>query len=555
MRPISNVVDVTNYVMLERCRPLHAFDLARMEGRGILVRLAREGERITTLDGVDRPLRPEDLLICDARGTAQAIAGIMGGATAEVSDETTEIILESAYFEPSGIARTSKRLGLRSEASARFERGVDPSATATGADRAMALLAEVAGADVAPGMLDVYPQPVERSRIAVRAPRVNAVLGTALAAADMRALLPPLGIDVEGEGDEFVAVAPTWRPDLEREIDIAEEVARRVGLDAIPRTVPSNPAKTGALTPAQRERRAVVDVLVGAGYDETYTLPLVAPADLARAGAGELPVIEVENPLRAEESVLRPRLLPGLLRAAAFNASHGAPDVALFEAGTVFLPPAPDSTLPDERLHVAGVLTGQVRRRPHEDDRPVSAFDAVTAVEAIAAELRLADFRIESDSPAGFHPARAARVLVDGADAGIAGEVASEVCAALDVARPAVAFELDLGRLLAGARRSRLHGEVSRFPASNVDLAFVVPERVAAGDVERTLRAAGGDLVEDVALFDVFRSDALGPGAVSLAFAVRFRAPDRTLTDDEVRGLRARLIAAVERAHDATLRG
>ena len=346
MRPISNVVDVTNYVMLERCRPLHAFDLGRLPGRGIVVRRAEPGEQLVTLDDVTRTFTAEDLLICDAERRPQSIAGIFGGAEAEVADDTTEILLESAYFEPSGIARTAKRLGLRTEASARFERGIDPNGTGSGAVRAMELFAEVASAVPAAAAIDHYPEPIERARITVRTARVNQLLGTELPGSGIRDLLTPLGIATEGTGDDFVAVAPTFRPDLVREIDVVEEVGRRVGLQNIVRSVPSNPEKIGLLTPAQRERRAIADVLVGAGYDEAYTLPLVAPADLTRAGFGTGSVIEVENPLRAEESLLRPALLPGLLRALGFNAAHGTPDVGLFELGSVFASPAPGETLP-----------------------------------------------------------------------------------------------------------------------------------------------------------------------------------------------------------------
>jgi phenylalanyl-tRNA synthetase beta chain len=557
MRPISNVVDVTNYVMLERCRPLHAFDLGRLPGRGVIVRRAEEGEQIETLDGVTRTLTAADLLICDAERTPQGIAGIMGGARAEVADDTTEILLESAYFEPSGIARTAKRLGLRTEASARFERGIDPNGTGTGAVRAMQLFAEVAGARVQPGAIDMYPARIEPERIVVRTARVNQLLGTDLSSASMRDLLGPLGIPSDPDGDgTFVATAPTFRPDLTREIDIVEEVARRIGLQHIARTVPSNPEKIGALTPAQRERRAVVDVLVGAGYEETLTLPLLAPADLVRAGVAGTGAIEVENPLRAEESLLRPGLMPGLARAAASNAAHGLPDVALFEVGTVFAAPDGHPVLPSESTHVAAVHTGQVRRRPHEPDRPVTVYDAIAVVEALAQELRLAGLELRAvDDAAGFHPVRTAAVMVAGRSVGVVGELAPEVVDALDLAAPAVGLELDFDALRAAPRDPRRAVAVSRFPASAVDLAFVVDDTLPAAAVRATLRDAAGALAERVELFDVFRSDALGPGRVSLAFTVSFRAPDRTLTDDEVAQQRQALIDAVTRVHDAELRG
>jgi phenylalanyl-tRNA synthetase beta chain len=550
MRPISNVVDVTNYVMLERCRPLHAFDLGRLTGRGIVVRLAAPGEKMETLDGVERELTADDLLICDAERVAQGIAGIMGGAAAEVSDATTEVLLESAYFEASGIAKTSKRLGLRSEASARFERGVDPDDVAAGAARAMELFGLVAAAQPEPGVIDVYPQPIERARITVRTSRVNRLLATDLTDESLRDLLTPLGVEVSGE----TAIAPTWRPDLEREIDLVEEVARRIGLDSIRRTVPSNPEKIGGLTTAQRERRAVGDALVGAGFDEVYTLPLVSPADLARAGVSTDALIEVENPLRAEESVLRPVLLAGVLRAVAHNTAHGNPDVSLFELGRVFAPPAAGETLPVERLHLAAARAGRIVRTPYEADRNVTVHDMTAVVEAVAQELRLADWQLTAAAIPGLHPVRGANVVVGGAVVGSVGEVDRDVLEALALPGPVVACELDVDALLAAPRVTRTSHPVSRFPASAIDLAFVVSDDVPAGSVARTLREAGGDALESVRVFDVFRSDALGPGRVSLAFALAFRAADHTLTDAEVGVLRQGCIDAVLAAHGAELR-
>jgi phenylalanyl-tRNA synthetase beta chain len=573
MRPISNVVDVTNYVLLERNRPLHAFDLGRLAGRGIVVRLARDGETMTTLDGVERRLTGEDLLICDAERAPQAIAGIMGGANSEVDGSTTEVLIESAYFAPSGVARSAKRLGLRTEASARFERGIDPNATAAGADYAIALLREVANGQAEPSMIDRYPEPVERPHINVRTARVNALLGIELDAPTVVSLLEPLGIECGAPAADgsFTAVTPTWRPDLEREIDVVEEVGRRYGLNRIARTVPTNAGKVGRLTPRQRERRLVADVLVGAGYAEGMTLPLVSPADLRRAGRSPTAVIEVENPLRAEESVLRPSVLPGLLKAVQYNASYGNADVALFELGTVFFPPDPEGAarrprfegkyhgdparLPDEHEHLCVIRAGALRRRPFDDDRPVEPADVVAAVAALGEALRLADLRLEAAAVDGFHGTRAARVLVDGIAIGVVGQIDDEVTAEFGIDVPVAACELDVDLLLAGARRDEAARPVSRFPGSSIDLAFVVDERTASGDVERTLRDVGGELLEAVRLFDVFRSDALGAGRKSLAYALRFRSIDRSLTDDEVAQLRQRCIDAVVRAHGAELRG
>lgn len=553
MRPISNVVDVTNYVMLERGQPLHAFDLHRLAGPGIVVRRADRGERITTLDGVERALAGEDLLVCDAERVPQAIAGVMGGGATEVHKGTTAIVLEAAYFTPMGISRTSKRLGLRSEASARFERGVDPNGVLTGSARAAELFAEVASGRSAPDPIDRYPVPVERPRISVRTRRVAAILGVPLDAGRVKGALAPLGIQTEGDGDDFVAVAPTFRPDLEREIDIVEEVGRRVGLDQIPRTLPHTTGQRGGLTVRQRERRLLADALVGLGGAEAITIPLVAEADLTRVGLPVDATVRATNALRAEEPVLRPAILPGLLKAAGLNAGHGFGDLRLFELGHVFAPPRGSDLLPDERDHVALLVAGTVRRSPVEPDRAVDGYDAVDAVHALAAALELGDLRLEVGAAAGFAPDRTAAVLVDGTVAGHAGELTPELLEAFGVPGPAAAVELDVDVLLTGTRRDRAFRVPSKFPASTIDLAFVVPNAVPAAAVVATLRA-GDALVEEVRVFDEFRSAALPPGTRSLAFALSYRAPDRTLTDAEVAERRRAAIDAVTSTHGATLR-
>ncbi len=555
LRPISNVVDVTNYVLLERNQPLHAFDLARLAGPGIVVRHAEDDERITTLDGVERVLASSDLLICDGDRTPQAIAGIMGGAGSEVLPDTTSILLESAAFERMGIARTSKRLKLRSESSARFERGLDPDAVVANAARAMELLVEVAAAHVAPEIVDEYPTPHTRPRITVRPARVNAVLGTDLSDERVVAALEPLGVVVERDGATLVATPPSWRPDLEREIDLVEEVARGIGFQHIGRTVP-RPPQAGGLTRRQRERRLVADALVGAGLSEAITLSLVAPADLERAGAPTDRVVRAANPLRAEESVLRTGVLPGLLRAAANNRAQGAPDVGLFEVGRVFLTPAANAgPLPEEPEHVALVLAGARRRRPVEADRPIDGYDAIDAVLAVTDALGTETPELVRADVAGFEPGRCARVVVGAVDVGVVGELDGTRLGALGLEAPVVAAELVLDALLAAPRRDRAFRRLSRFPVSTIDLAFVVGSDVVAAAIAQTIRAACGDLLEGVHVFDVFESDALGAGRRSVAFTLRLRAHDRTLTDAEVGELRAAAIAAVTNAHGAELRG
>jgi phenylalanyl-tRNA synthetase beta chain len=552
MRPISNVVDVTNYVLLERNQPLHAFDLTKLAGRGIVVRTADAGERMTTLDGVERTLDASDLLICDAERSPQAIAGIMGGATSEVSETTTEILLESAYFERMGIAHTSKRLKLRSESSARFERGIDPDAVATHAARAMELLQQVAGARVAAEVVDEYPRPHAAPKIRLRTSRANAVLGTALTDAAVLDALRPLEIEAEGSGDSIDAVPPSFRPDLEREIDLIEEIARRVGFDSIGRTVPKPAEQVGGLSPSQRERRAVTDALVGSGASEAMTIPLVAPEllELFGNGAG----VALTNPLRADESMLRTMLLPGLLRAAGFNASRGAPDVALFEQATVFVAPVPGDLLPIEREHVALVVAGTVRRAPVEPDRAVDAFDAVDLAMLVVDALGVQDVRLEPHDAPGWHAGHVAALVAGGERLGLVGELAPASTAAFGLSGPLAAFELDVAALVAAPRRDRSFIAPTPFPPSLIDLAFVLLDAVTAGAVATTIRDAGGDLLEDVEVFDEFRREELGPGRRSVAFRLRFRAPDRTLTDAEVADLRQQVIDAVTRAHGADLR-
>lgn len=552
MRPISNVVDVTNYVLLERNQPLHAFDLDRLAGRGIVVRLAHDGERIETLDRVERTLTSGDLMICDADRGPQALAGIMGSGDSEVSETTTTILVEAAYFDPMGIARTSKRLGLRSESSHRFERGIDPDAVATAAARAVALLGEVADGHASPEVIDDYPRPHQRPHITVRTARVGALLGVALTPREVTDALTPLGIDVTGDGPDFDAVPPSWRPDLEREIDLVEEVARRIGLDSIPRTLPNVTGERRGLTPRQRDRRLVADLLVGLGLFEAVSVPLIAPGDVERLGLGTDGLVHAVNSLRVDESVLRPAILPGLVAAVARNTAYGRPDVALFEMGHVFAAPNTGDLLPDEPDHIAVVLAGLVHRRPIEPDRPVDVYDVTDVVTALGEGLGLAALEVTSADVVGFVSGRSAIVTVDGSEIGRVGELPSDLG---DGDGPLVALELDLDALLDGTRRDRDFQSPSRFPASHIDLAFVLDESVTAGAVIDTLTAAGGDLVESVTVFDEFRGDAAGPGRRSLAFRLHYRAADRTLTDTDVAQLRGRAIKAVTSAHHGDLRG
>jgi phenylalanyl-tRNA synthetase beta chain len=542
MRSINNVVDASNYVMLELGQPNHPYDLDRLPGAGLLVRRARPGELLVTLDGVERRLDVDDCLICDAEGGPVGIGGIMGGESSEISEATTTVLLEAAWFSPLAIARTSKRLALRTEASVRFERGVDPKGIERSVARFCELAAAVAGATVAGAPDDVGAPPHERPRVSVRTARVNAILGTALGPDDVAGYLEPIGFPCHPAGDgDFLVTVPSWRPDVEREIDVIEEVGRHHGYERVERTLPLTTAVNGGLTPYQRDRRRVREALVGCGISEAWATTFLAPDDLARAG---LPTeaVELENPLVQEESVLRTSLLPGLLRAVVTNRSHRHPDVRLFEIGHVFLPPAGGDVRPTEPENLAVVLAG----------RP--APDAVLAWTTLVEALGLDHPETVPASPPGLHPTRSGRLRAGEADLGVIGEVDPDVLAAHEVDGPVAWMEVDLGAVLAAPRRRRVYQPVSRYPSADLDLAFVTEDTVPAAAVAAVLRDAAATLLEDLQLFDVFRGPQLGVGRRSLAFRLRFSALDHTLTDEELASVRQRCIEAVESGLPARLR-
>jgi len=552
MRPINNIVDVSNYVMLELGQPNHPYDLDSLPGGGLLVRRGRDGETLVTLDDVERAVGPDDCLICDAEGTPVGVAGIMGGASSEIHDATTTVALEAAWFDPVAVARSSKRLGLRTEASVRFERGVDPEGVARAVARFCQLASEVAGASVAGATVDVRGDLPRPGRVVVRTSRVNAILGTELSPPDVSGYLLPIGFRSTPTGDgDFRVDIPSWRPDCEREIDVIEEVARHHGYTRIARTMPTI-TQVGGLTPYQRDRRRVREILVGCGLSEAWATSFLAPDDLVRAGLAP-EAVEVENPLAAEESILRPSLLPGLLQAIASNAGHRRPDVGLFETGHVFLPPADQGEqLPVEPEYLAVAL----------GDR--DAIDAIRVWNVLTDGLRLFDVSLQAAPVPGLHPTRGARVLAGGRAVGAVGEIDLQVLAAHEIEGRVGWFEVDLGALLASPRRPAMYRPVSRFPSADIDLAFVVDEAVPAAEVERTLARAAGDVLERIELFDVFRSPHLegpsgplsgGPGARSLAWRLRFSTLDHTLTEDELTALRLRCIDAVTSSHPARLRG
>jgi phenylalanyl-tRNA synthetase beta chain len=536
MRPINNVVDVSNYVMLELGQPHHPYDLATLPGGGFRVRRGRPGETIVTLDDVTRELTPEDLLICDALDAPIGIAGIMGGASSEIDAGTTEVVLEMAWFQPLAVAATAARLGFRSEASARFERGVDPFVADAAVGRFVELLRETApDVTVAPGAADGRGELPAPAVVHVRTERVNALLDTKLTSPDIAALLEPIGFAVDGND----VTVPSWRPDCATEIDIVEEVARHYGYDRLGKTIPVS-AHPGALTPLQETRRLVRQVLVGVGLDEALPNPLLAPEDLTRTG---LPgdAIGLLNPLAAEESILRPSLRPGLLDAVAYNASHRATGVALFEIGHVYLPPPAGQLLPDEREVIGVALAGR---------------EAPAAVE-VWAELRAAlaadGIALETATVDGLHPTRSARLVVDGVTAGAVGEIDPGVLDAFGIDERVAWLEVELLPLFERSRPDHPYRRISRYPSSDIDLAFVVDDATPAAAVTAVIRRSVAELLAGLQLFDTYRGLGVPDGARSLAYRLRLQAPDRTLTDAEVAEVRQRAIDAAA-AIGATLR-
>ncbi|MGY1653728.1 phenylalanine--tRNA ligase subunit beta [Geodermatophilus sp. SYSU D01119] len=567
IRSISLAVDVTNYVMLELGQPMHAFDRDAVTGP-IVVRRAREGERLTTLDGADRVLSDDDLLITDDTGPI-GLAAVMGGASTEIGDGTTNVLLEAAHWEPTGVARTARRHRLPSEAARRFERGVDPEMTVVALARAAALLAEYGGARVVGAPVDVDTRR-PRPSIALAADRPGRVSGVPYPAAQVVELLGAVGCAVEADGELLTVTPPSWRPDLTDPADLVEEVVRLAGYDDVPSVLPTAPPGRG-LTETQRRRRAIGRALAEAGHVEAPAYPFLAPSVFDALGLDaddeRRAVVLVRNPLSEEEPALRTTLLPGLLATLARNLARGQRDVALFEHGAVFRggdrAPAPlpgvdarpdDETLtallgavPGQPWHVAVVLAGQ--REPRGwwgPGRPAGWADAVQAARVVA-EAAGVELFVRPGERAPWHPGRCAELVVRAGDedvvVGYAGELHPRVCAALELPARTSVMELDVDAL--PARPVPVGPRISAFPPVFLDLAFVVPDEITASHVESLVRGGAGELFEAVRLFDVYSGPPVPAGSRSLAYSLVLRAPDRTLTAADVAQVREGILAVV----------
>lgn len=546
LRPVSNVVDATNYVMVELGQPMHPFDLQRLAGPGIVVRRAGSGERLATLDGTERKLTDEDLLICDLERPV-AIAGLMGGGDSEVSPQTADVLLESARFQPTAIFRTSRRMGLRTEASVRFERGVDPEGVEPAAARAAALIAAWAGGRVLSGALDVGEVPPRRA-VSVRPGRASLLLGVPVTSVEVREALGRLRIPATEDGEAVVAEVPSYRVDLEREVDLIEEVGRVTGYDRVPSTLPGVRAD-GGLTPAQRVRRRARDLLAGAGLFETLSFSFASASDVELFG--ERTAVPVANPISDDDAFLRTTLLPGLLRAARRNVAHRRTSVRMFEAGTVF---AAGEGQPEEEERLTVLLTGPAAEGWPADRREQDFLDAKGLLEHVMSGLRVAGWELGDSPPGPWHPGRSATIRVGGEPAGQIGELHPRVAQAFDLPGRVPAFEVRVAALVDAAGGEPAYRHVSRFPPVRRDVAFVLDRDVPAGAVWAALVEAGGDLLDRAVLFDVFEGDPLPSGQKSLAFGLDLRAPDRTLTDDEADAVVAEIARRLRSDFGAELR-
>lgn len=550
MRPINNLVDASNYVMLELGAPSHAFDLDKLAGGRIGVRWAKPGETITTLDGNERRLAEDgaqDGLIVDGNDIAVGIAAIMGGATSEVDETTKSVLVEIAHWTPMCIARSSKRMGLRSEASARFERGTDPEMLQRAAARFVELVRVTSPNATVESFDDVRPVASAVRTVTLRTARTNLVLGTELADEAIVKLLTPIGfICVPTNAGECAVTIPSWRPDATEEINVIEEVGRHFGYRNIPRRTLSN-NRVGQLTQYQKQRRRVGVLLTSLGCDEAWTATLIGPPDLDRSGLAN-DAVALTNPMAKEESLLRTELLPGLLRTLSYNTNHRNPSVRMFEIGHVFARPRPNQVVPYEREHLAVALASD------GDDAPaaVRVFDAL--VEAL--RIKPEAVALKAGELPGLHATRTARIVGTGTGfpVGAVGEVDPAVLAAWGIDRRVGWLQVDLENFCALAKRPDEIAAFSRFPSSDLDLAFVVADATPAADVEEALRAAGGALLLEVHLFDVFRGDRIAAGSRGLTYRLRFAAADRTLTDTDLVGVREACIAAVLKATGAPLR-
>lgn len=558
IRSINNIVDITNYVMLEMGQPMHAFDFDRLQGGRIVVRRARAGEVLTTLDGVERRLDSETLVIADGEH-AVAIGGVIGGADTEIGPSTRRVLLEAASFHPASIRRTSKRLGVRTESSARFERGVDTAGIPAVSARAIQLMQEAAGGRILRGIADAYPAPLESTEVQLRWPRIARLLGMEVPLDGGVAILRSLGFAVEPSGRSLRVQVPSFRRDVEREEDLIEELARHHGYERIPETMPVEITAQAAQAPMLEAEEAVRDAMIRAGLTEALTISLTNPLALDSL---LLPpehrwrrAVRLVNPLAEDHTHLRTTLLPGLLGVARINLNRRVADVQIFELGRTFHPA--DGTV-EERRRLAILLTGRLLRGAWNlpaEAVGASFYHLKGIVESLLGELHITGATFVAASAPWLHPGRAAQVILDGGVAGTLGELHPQIAASYDLPPGVYLADLDLDVLLRRAVFRPQFTPLPRYPSVRRDIALVLPVTVSSWQVQEVIMAAAGNLLESVELFDVYTGPPVPEGHRNLAYALSFRSPERTLEADEVDTAIGRITQALVQRLRAQIRG
>jgi phenylalanyl-tRNA synthetase beta chain len=563
VRPISNVVDVTNYVMMEMGQPLHAFDYDRLAEKRIVVRKAEAGEEITTLDGQLRKLVPDTLVIADAQKSV-AIAGVMGGLETEVTAETKTILLESACFNGFSIRRTSLALGLRSEASLRFEKAVDVEQVQLAADRAVQLLEEIGAGTSVEGCVDCYPCPVERTPLQLRVARVNQILGMAIDAGIMEEMLKSLQITILKRNDEgWLVLPPSYRRDLECEVDLIEEIARLYDYDKIPTTLPVGITSQGMRTAEQKLRYTLRKTMVAQGLMEVLTYSFINPLQLDLLGIPAehslRDTLSIKNPLSEEQGIMRTTLLPGLLDTVKRNINKRNKNLKFFELGKVYFSAGfpKQNRLPVEKWVLSAVSTGKKEKSWAYGTEEYDFYYLKGVVENLLTDLGYAEddcvFEAVGDLP-GLHPGRTALLKVLGQEVGVVGEVHPQVLEKYEIEQKVTMFKLEIANLSAEKAIQKVFVPITKYPSVTRDLALLIPEEIKTAEVAALIRKQGHDWLKEVRLFDLYRGEQIQQGYKSLAFSLTWQAADRTLTDEEVNILHQKMEEALQEEFGAGLR-
>jgi phenylalanyl-tRNA synthetase beta chain len=552
IRSINNVVDVTNFILLELGQPLHAFDYDLIEERKIIVRPAKKGEIIETLDGVERALIQEDLLICDAKRPI-AIAGIMGGGNTEVSENTRNILLESAYFNPVRIRRTSKRTNLGSESSYRFERGVDPNGVVRALDRASELMRKIAEGEVAKGRIDVYPTPIQPKEVKLSLKRLSSILGTSIETEKVTKIIKGLEIETLSVRDgEMSLCIPTFRVDLTREIDLIEEVARHYGYNRIPTTLPVVQMKTDVLNREKILENRAKDILTSLGFLEVINYSFEDPEFLSLFNG--IKPLRILNPLSKEGSVMRTNLVSGIIRNVVLNLNRQVQDIRIFETGKVYIPR--ESGLPKEIRKIAVAAAGR-RQVELWDKEEIDFFYLKGVLERLLEAFSIAQkTRFEEAPQIRFlHPGKSARVLVGDEEVGFLGELSPDFRERLGISKPVYLFEIDLEKLSDLEKETKKKfTPLPKFPSVRRDIALIVDENLPVGEILGEIRKVESNLIEEVAVFDVFRGGSIEKGKKSVAISIILRAADKTLTDEEANTVQVNILSRLQLALGAELR-